>query len=646
MKKRLMIVCDAYLPGKQDGDAKREIRDLAERFSSAYDIYILTRDCEGDSDDTPYNNVPRNKWFERPEAHVYYASPSDLRARRFAQLVKKVAPDVIYLSSLFCKPCIRFLLSKRFFIDQSIPLILAPNGGLDPEALKAVPAKDKMFLRLGRIAGVFRQVTWKAATEQELKNIDREFRTAPIHVVPGISPANVSSRENTVKYLPAEVPVYSYKSMLDSVLSDADRRTIKFEGNGIYRPDREAGATRPRLWVVSEIYYPEEISTGYYLTSIAEGLAQNYRVKVICGQPNYASRGTRAAKHEWRHGVEIFRIASTTLDKNVIPFRLLNMLTLSLSMLWLSIRTFRKNDRVLVVTAPPSLPFITALASLFKSANYTLLLHDCYPEVLVAVGKLKPNSPVSKIVNLLNSWLYKHASKIIVVGRDMNELLRNKTAGLRIPIVFIPNWADLESVYPTPREENSLLSDLGIADKFVFMYAGNIGHPTDIESIIECADRLKHEADFHFVFVGSGAKSRWLRHQVERRELKNVTILGQRPRQEQIVFLNACDVGLVSLVKNMWGTAMPSRTYNILAAGKPILALTDDGSELARVIEEEGVGWHTRPGNVDELQAKIFEIYQNRERLREMGSRARDAALNKYSRASAIERYAREFDPA
>lgn len=402
----------------------------------------------------------------------------------------------------------------------------------------------------------------------------------------------------------------------------------------------------PRLWVVTEIYYPEEISTGYYLTSIAEGLVRNCEVKVICGQPNYASRGMRAAKHEVRNGVEVFRVASTTLDKNVILYRLLNMITLSLSMLIFSLRRFKKNDRVLVVTAPPSLPFITAVASLLKSANFTILLHDCYPEVLVAVGKIRPNSLVSNFVNFLNSWLYKHASKIIVVGRDMNELLRNKTNGLKIPIVFIPNWAELESVYPTPRNENSLLSDLGIADKFVFMYAGNIGHPTDIESIIECADRLRSENSFHFVFVGSGAKSQWLESQVRRRGLKNVSILGQRPRKEQIVFLNACDVGLVSLVKNMWGSAMPSRTYNILAAGKPILALTESGSELARVIEEEGVGWYTRPGDVDELEAKVLEIFHNREKLPELGERARVAALSKYSRASAIESYSREFDLA
>ncbi|MGH9947138.1 MAG: glycosyltransferase family 4 protein, partial [Pyrinomonadaceae bacterium] len=332
----------------------------------------------------------------------------------------------------------------------------------------------------------------------------------------------------------------------------------------------------------------------------------------------------------------------TTFDKNVIPFWLINMLTLSTAMLFLAFRRFKRGDKVLVVTAPPSLPFVSAIAALVKGASYTLLLHDCYPEVLIAVGKMRPDSIASKLVNFLNSWLYKHSSKMIVVGRDMDEMMQSKTSGLDVPIVFIPNWADLESIYPTPRNENSLLFDLGIEDKFVFMYAGNIGYPTDIESIIECADRLRSKPDFHFVFIGTGAKAKFLRGEVERRRLTNISILGQRPRDEQIVFLNACDVGLISLVKNMWGTAMPSRTYNILAAGKPILAITDDGSELARVIDEENVGWYTEPGNVDGLQAKMLEIFEHRANLNELGERARDAAITKYSLASAIDRYAAE----
>ncbi len=216
-----------------------------------------------------------------------------------------------------------------------------------------------------------------------------------------------------------------------------------------------------------------------------------------------------------------------------------------------------------------------------------------------------------------------------------------KTAGLDVPVVTIPNWADLETVHPTPRESNKLLNELGISDKFVFMYAGNIGHPTDVETLIECAVKLIERAQFHFVFIGDGAKKKWLENRVKELSLGNVTVLPYRPREEQIVFLNACDVGLVALVKGMWGTAMPSRTYNIMAAGKPILALTDDGSELAQVIDEDDIGWHVAPGDPDRLLEAILDIYKRRSDLGEMGKRARTAALQKYSLAMAIGAYSR-----
>ncbi len=75
--------------------------------------------------------------------------------------------------------------------------------------------------------------------------------------------------------------------------------------------------SRKTLWVVTELYYPEETSTGYYLTRIAEGLTDEYEVKVLCGQPNYSARGVRAAKREIHKRVEIFRSFGTTLDKNI-----------------------------------------------------------------------------------------------------------------------------------------------------------------------------------------------------------------------------------------------------------------------------------------------------------------------------------------
>jgi colanic acid biosynthesis glycosyl transferase WcaI len=245
-----------------------------------------------------------------------------------------------------------------------------------------------------------------------------------------------------------------------------------------------------------------------------------------------------------------------------------------------------------------------------------------------------------RLVNRVNRAVYKHASKIIVMGRDMKELFRQKTAGLDIPIITIPNWADLESIEPTPRADNALLKELGLLEKFVLLYAGNIGHPTDVETIIDSAEQLRDRPEIHFLFIGAGAKKRWVEEQVGGRSLQNVTVLDYRPRGEQIIFLNACDVGLIALIEGMKGTAMPSRTYNIMAAGKPVIALAEEGSELAFVIAEDQIGSYVAPHRPDDLTATILKIYEDPAKLSLMGARARDAALAKYSLEKAVEAYA------
>lgn len=396
---------------------------------------------------------------------------------------------------------------------------------------------------------------------------------------------------------------------------------------------------RKRLWILTEVYYPEEISTGYYLTSIAEGLADKFDVHVLCGQPKHMSRGLTAPKKERRNGVEIYRASATTLDKNVLLYRLFNMFTIGVAMFYNSLKRFRKGDQILVVTAPPTMPVTTAVAALIRGASYTVLVQDSYPEILIAVGTLKQESLVANIVDFFSRWAYKYAARVIVMGRDMNELFQRKTEGLGIPIVTIPNWADLESIQPTPRENNPLLNQLGISDKFVFLYAGNIGHPTDVETIIHAAEQLLDQKEIHFLFIGAGIKKKWVEDQLQERYLTNVTVLNYRPRGEQIIFLNACDVGLIALIKGMWGTAMPSRTYNLMAAGKPLLALTEKGSELARVIDEEKIGFYVEPANVDDLTKAILQMYQDRSQLDEMGKRARKAAVEKYSMGDAVEKY-------
>ena len=420
--------------------------------------------------------------------------------------------------------------------------------------------------------------------------------------------------------------------------------------NGKKKSSGKKSSLKETLWVVSELYYPEETSTGYYLTKIAEGLAADFDVKVICGQPNYSAKGIRAAKREIHKNVEIFRSFGTTLNKNVIPFRLINMLSLSFSVFLKALLKFKKKQKILVVTNPPSLPFITAFAGLLKGSEYVLLIHDNYPEILIAAKKAKSDSVIVKFLNICNRWLYKNAAKIIVVGRDMKQLVSGKLESLETsvlpPIKIIPNWAELEQVEPTAKNENLLLKELNLSDKFIFLYAGNMGYPNDLKSFVRCAEKLLGNDRIHFIFLGAGVKKNWLANKIAEKKLANITLLQPKPRSEQIVFLNACDVALISLVKNMWGVSMPSRTYNILAAGKPILAITEKNSELDQVVEEDKVGWSVAPQNPEILLETILEIYENRESLGEMGTRARNSAIKKYSLKDAVLKYKKEIQYA
>ncbi len=394
-----------------------------------------------------------------------------------------------------------------------------------------------------------------------------------------------------------------------------------------------------KIWVISELYYPEETSTGYLLTKIAEGLADHYPVHVLCGQPSYSARGARAPRREARHGVHIQRCVSTTLDKNVLLFKLINFATISVSIFVQALRQIGRNDIVVVVTNPPTLPFLIATACQLRRAKCVLLIHDVYPEVLVAVGKAKQDATLTRLMARLTNKLYSSAEKIIVLGRDMKMLAEKKLTKDQQRVVIIPNWADIDEVTPHPRSHNSLLQKLGITHKFVLQYAGNMGYPNDLASIIESARSLKDRDDIHFLLIGSGSKKRWVEEQIKTHALINVTIVPNQPRSEQQTFLNGCDVAIISLVAGMAGVGVPSRTYNTLAAGKSIIAIADSESEVAHVVQEEQVGWVVPPHQPERLVQAILAAQAQPQRLAEMAARARSAAEQKYSFKTIMEAY-------
>ena len=227
-------------------------------------------------------------------------------------------------------------------------------------------------------------------------------------------------------------------------------------------------------------------------------------------------------------------------------------------MFFKTLARLRPGDKVLVVTNPPLLPFLAALTCGIRRAKCILLVHDKCPEALVAAGVLKPNSLATRAFDRCVRRLYRSAEFIVTLGRDMQECVRSQAGGNPRRVVVIPNWADVETIRPQPRAENRLLRELGLLDKFVVQFAGNIGRMQDIESLVKCAEALRDHPNIHFVIVGWGAKRAWLDRIVGEPGHENITLLPSFPREASADILNACDVSISTLLPGMLGVSVPS----------------------------------------------------------------------------------------
>ena len=391
-----------------------------------------------------------------------------------------------------------------------------------------------------------------------------------------------------------------------------------------------------RVWIVSELFYPEQTSTGYFVTRIAEELARGYDVGVIAGQPTYAARGQLAPRRERWNGMDVVRVWSTRLDKDRLPLRALNVATLTASLSLAALRRIRRGDVVLFVTNPPTVPFALAAACRLRGATPLLLVHDVYPHAAAAAGMLRRGSLLWRVGLAFNRRLYRAVKKVIVIGRDMGRLAQEVSGG-RADVVFIPNWADVDEVWPAPRQENPILRARGLEGKFVVQYAGNMGRTHALELLAEAARRLRDRSDIHFLFAGFGAKRAWLESAL--RDAPNATVLPRQERGALSDLLNACDLSVIAFQPGMSGVSVPSRMYNVLASGRPLLAVADADSELALLIDEEQVGWRVPPGDADALTARIEHAASHPDEVAAMGQRARVVAEGKYTLAQIGKRY-------
>jgi colanic acid biosynthesis glycosyl transferase WcaI len=398
-------------------------------------------------------------------------------------------------------------------------------------------------------------------------------------------------------------------------------------------------ARQGTLWVATEIYYPEKTSTGFLMTKLAEGLATSGNVGVLCAQPSYELRGASAPPRERVNNVEIVRVPHPRFNRARILGRALNVAAVTPRIFFEALRQFRAGDVAIVVTNPPLLPFAIYAAAKLRGVPVALVVHDVYPEAAILAGILKPRGLLASLWRTANNWLFRRMDRVVVLGRDALSLLAARMPDGDARLRIIGNWADTDEVLPAEVSENTLLNSLGLRDRFVLGYAGNMGRVHDIELLLAAANRLRDAApDVHMLFVGNGAKDPQVKAAAERPG-SNVTLVGPMDRDQQPMFLNACHVAVMALAPGMSGVGVPSRLYNVMAAGRPVVAAVDADSEPSLVLQEEAIGIQVTPGDADAFVGAVLKMRSDPSYLRQAGERARRAATKRFGFPITLEAY-------
>lgn len=398
-------------------------------------------------------------------------------------------------------------------------------------------------------------------------------------------------------------------------------------------------ARGPQAWYFCERFYPDDTSTAHYSWHIARSLAEAWPLTAITTLMDDTDLGDDAGMTV--DGVRIVRIARASHLAPNLPGRAWRGVKFAAAAAWYAWRHVRRGDVVLLVTNPPILPIFLLPAANARRATGILLVHDVYPDALVAARLVRRGGIVERLLGWVLRRPLAWSDAVVACGRDMMELLSQRVRPQdQSKVCFIPNWADDREIAPGSKAGNPFLLEASLSERFVVQFVGNIGRMQPIELLVEASDRLRDRCpEALLLFFGSGARLDWLKRESAQRGRDNVRWAGSFPRSQQSEFLAACDVAYVGLIPGMAGVGVPSRLYNVLAAGRPVIAQVAAESEVGRVVREERVGWVVPPGDVDALVTAIVDAYGKPSELRAMAIRARRAAEGRFSRDVTLAKY-------
>ena len=404
---------------------------------------------------------------------------------------------------------------------------------------------------------------------------------------------------------------------------------------------------KKKLLIYAHYFYPDVASTGQILTELSEGMSDAFDITVICVVPSYSGivekkYKTKRIYEENYKGMRVMRVRVPEFQKSNKISRIKNLLAYFFNSLIATLK-IEKQDYIFTISQPPILGGVLGvLGKWIKGGKLIYNIQDFNPEQTMAVGYSK-NKLLLNTVMAVDKFSCKKANKVIVVGRDMQETLRNRFNNKKVPKnVFINNWINEKEIYPLkynhPKIEE-FKEKYNLKDKFIIMYSGNIGLYYDLENIIKVIGEFKDIDEVVFAFVGDGTVKDKIENYVEENRLINVTFVPYQDKADLIYSLNAADIHWVVNAKGIKGVSVPSKLYGVMAAGKPVLGVLDEGSEARLIVEECNCGVCIEPGNYKEISNKINYILNNKEEIKILGFNGRKYLETNLTKEVSINKY-------
>ncbi|MGA2601382.1 MAG: glycosyltransferase family 4 protein [Bryobacteraceae bacterium] len=382
-----------------------------------------------------------------------------------------------------------------------------------------------------------------------------------------------------------------------------------------------------RLLIINQFFWPDTAPTGRFLLDVVRALeSSEIQITAICGASGYGTTSGCETKDDTpRPAVRILRPSATRFSKDAVG----RMLSYGSFLAGAFVAGFRvgRPDTVITLTTPPLTSVFGRMLKLSRGCKHFIWEMDVYPDIAVELGTLKRRSTLTYLIGALADWSRRNADGIIVLGDEMKaRLIARDIPEHKIHVA--QNWADGTEITPGPFSDGPL----------VVHYSGNLGLPHDIETISGVIKHLANDPRFQFVFAGGGIRRESMEAFCREHGIANVLFRHYASRSELGASLADGHLGLVTQMPQTCGSIVPSKTYGIMAAGRPILYIGPREATPARIVERFRCGWQVNPGDTAALISLLERLNSERHLIVEAGCRARQAFEKYYDRPIAAAR--------